>query len=154
MARTPGKSLDKMENPLSLKAPEQKLGLYECGPLRFTNDEYVYDRHLVFDQAVSLEKASDRQRLEAVARALRDLLTQRWLLTEETYERANAKRVYYLSMEFLIGRTLINNVINLGVEQFVADNLRSDPHQNWTEVVDAEPDAGLGNGGLGRLAAC
>src|SRR5712671_8229007 len=89
-----------------------------------------------------------------MARALRDLLTQRWLLTEETYAAKKAKRVYYLSMEFLIGRTLINNVVNLGVEQFVRNDLRSDPHQNWTEIIDTEPDAGLGNGGLGRLAAC
>jgi starch phosphorylase len=109
---------------------------------------------VVFDHAVSMETASARERFEAVARVLRDLLTQRWLLTEQTHEDANAKRVYYLSMEFLLGRTLIHNIINLGVEQFVRDDLRSDPRQNWTEVIDTEPDAGLGNGGLGRLAAC
>jgi starch phosphorylase len=57
-------------------------------------------------------------------------------------------------MEFLIGRTLIHNVINMGVEQLVREDLRSDPRQDWTEVIDSEPDAGLGNGGLGRLAAC
>ena len=57
-------------------------------------------------------------------------------------------------MEFLIGRTLVNNIINLGVEQFVRDDLQSDPRQDWTEVIETEPDAGLGNGGLGRLAAC
>jgi len=79
---------------------------------------------------------------------------QRWLLTEQTYERANAKRVYYISMEFLIGRTLINNITNLGVEQYVREDLGSDSHINWRELVDSEPDAGLGNGGLGRLAAC
>ena len=143
-----------MEKPASPKTGARSLALYECGPLRFTDTEDLYDRHVVFDHAVSLEKAGDRERFEAVARALRDLLTQRWLLTEQTYERANSKRVYYLSMEFLIGRTLIHNIINLGVEQFVRDDLRSDPRQNWTEVIDAEPDAGLGNGGLGRLAAC
>ena len=75
-------------------------------------------------------------------------------MTEQAYEAENPKRVYYLSMEFLIGRTLINNVINMSVDQFVRNNLRSGPHQNWTEVLDTEPDAGLGNGGLGRLAAC
>jgi glycogen phosphorylase len=154
MARTPGKRLAKMEIPTSLKAGAQSLAFYECGPLQFTNAEDIYDRRVVFDHAVSLEDASARVRFEAVAHALRDLLTQRWLLTEQTYERVNSKRVYYLSMEFLIGRTLIHNIINLGVEQFVRDNLRSDPRQNWTEVIDAEPDAGLGNGGLGRLAAC
>src|SRR5262249_1488393 len=64
------------------------------------------------------------------------------------------KRVYYLSMEFLIGRTLVNNIINLGVDQFVQSDLQSDPRQDWTAVIETEPDAGLGNGGLGRLAAC
>jgi hypothetical protein len=127
--------------------------LYECGPLLLIHSDN-YDRHVVFDHAVSLEDASDRERFEAVARALRDLLTQRWLLTERTYEQGNSKQVYYLSMEFLPGRTLIHNIINLGVEQFVRNDLRSDPRQNWTEVIDTEPDAGLGNGGLGRLAAC
>ena len=126
---------------------------YQLGPLQVGQTD-SYDRHVVFDHAVSLEKASHRERFEAVARSLRDLLTQRWLLTEQTYESANAKRVYYLSMEFLIGRTLIHNIINMGVEQLVREDLRSDPRQDWTEVIDSEPDAGLGNGGLGRLAAC
>jgi starch phosphorylase len=137
----------------SKQTGKELIGHYQRGPLSFT-DTYNYDRHVVFDHAVSMETASARQRFEAVARVLRDLLTQRWLLTEQTHEDAKAKRVYYLSMEFLLGRTLIHNIINLGVEQFVSDGLRSDPRQNWTEVIDTEPDAGLGNGGLGRLAAC
>jgi starch phosphorylase len=133
---------------------KRDVSFYERGPLHFGGTDDAYDRHLVFDHAVSLDGASDRERFEAIARVLRDLFTQRWLATEQSYERANAKRVYYLSMEFLIGRTLINNVINSGAEEFVRDNLRSDPKSNWTEIVEAEPDAGLGNGGLGRLAAC
>jgi glycogen phosphorylase len=153
MTQTPNTGAVRTGNPDSKETSRQQLALYQCGPLSFT-DTYTYDRHLVFDHAVSIEHASDRERFEAVVRALRDLLTQRWLLTEQTYEDANAKRVYYLSMEFLLGRTLIHNIINLGVEQFVRDDLRSDPRQNWTEVIDTEPDAGLGNGGLGRLAAC
>ena len=83
-----------------------------------------------------------------MARSLRDLLTQRWLLTQQTQDRANPKRVYYLSMEFLIGRSLTNNIINLGVEALVREDLSSDPRQDWAEVLEAEPDAGLGNGGL------
>jgi glycogen phosphorylase len=153
MSRASNKDPGRAKKPVSSKADTHPLGLYECGPLRF-DDADNYDRHVVFDHAVSLEGASERERFEAVARALRDLLTQRWLLTDQTYEDANAKRVYYLSMEFLLGRTLINNIINLGVEQFVREDLRSDPRQNWREVIDTEPDAGLGNGGLGRLAAC
>lgn len=131
----------------------QNLARYQCGSLPVGKTD-SYDSHVVFDHGVSIESASHRERFEAVARALRDLLIQRWLLTEQTYERANAKRVFYLSMEFLIGRTLIHNIINLGVQQFVSDDLRSDPRQDWTQVIDSEPDAGLGNGGLGRLAAC
>jgi starch phosphorylase len=114
----------------------------------------AYDRHLVFDHVVSVEQASQRERFEAVARSLRDLLTERWLLTQDTYDRENPKRVYYLSMEFLMGRALVNNIINLGVEEYVRSDLQSDPRQDWKEVVETEPDAGLGNGGLGRLAAC
>ncbi len=153
MGRTANKGSVRTGKPVSMKTQRGALEQYECGPLNF-KDSDTYDRHVVFDHAVPLDSACERERFEAVARALRDLLTQRWLLTEQTYDRVNPKRVYYLSMEFLLGRTLIHNIINLGVEQFVRDDLRSDPHQNWTGVIDAEPDAGLGNGGLGRLAAC
>jgi starch phosphorylase len=113
-----------------------------------------YDRHLIFDHVVAEQDADQRERYEAVARSLRDLLTQRWLATEQTYEQENPKRVYYLSMEFLIGRMLVNNIINMGVERHVQEELQSDPLQDWTKMVESEPDAGLGNGGLGRLAAC
>ncbi len=135
---------------------QKQLKQYENGALRFTDrDDFdEYDRHLVFDHVVSDKDASQRERFEAVARSLRDLLTQRWLLTQQTHDRENPKRVYYLSMEFLIGRTLSNNIINLGVEQFVREDLQSDPLQDWKQMVESEPDAGLGNGGLGRLAAC
>src|SRR5688572_11793554 len=114
----------------------------------------AYDRHLVFDHVVSIEQASQRERFEAVARSLRDVLTERWLLTQQTYDRENPKRVYYLSMEFLIGRTLTNNVINLGLHGPGEEELRSQLKQDWEAIVESEPDAGLGNGGLGRLAAC
>jgi starch phosphorylase len=129
---------------------------YECGPFRFSDRDELdyYDRHLVFDHAVSSEAASQRQRFEALARSLRDLLTQRWLLTQHTHDQANAKRVYYLSMEFLVGRSLVNNILNLGVDRFVREDLHSDPRLDWVQLVESEPDAGLGNGGLGRLAAC
>ena len=125
---------------------------YEFG-LRFADRDY-YDRHLIFDHAVAMKQADQRQRFEALARSLRDLLTQRWLLTQLTHDQQNPKQVYYLSMEFLIGRTLSSTITNLGVDTFVSEDLRSDPLQDWTKILEAEPDAGLGNGGLGRLAAC
>lgn len=127
---------------------------YECGPVRFATDAgVVYERHLVFDHVIAPETATVREKFEGVASALRDLLTQRWLKTQATYERENPKRVYYLSMEYLIGRSLANNITNLMVEPIARDVIereRLDP----VELVEAEPDAGLGNGGLGRLAAC
>ena len=113
----------------------------------------LYERHLVFDHVIDSRQATRRQRFEAVARALRDLLSQRWLQTQMAYERANAKRVYYLSMEFLIGRSLVNNITNLMVDPLVREALAK-AGVEIAEVVEEEPDAGLGNGGLGRLAAC
>jgi glycogen phosphorylase len=136
-----------------MSAHDAILKQYQSGPVRLhAGDDY--DRHLVFDHVVTLDAADQRERFEAVARSLRDLLSQRWLLTQETQDRANAKRVCYLSMEFLLGRSLANNIANLGVEALVRDDLSSDPRQDWAEMLEAEPDAGLGNGGLGRLAAC
>ena len=77
----------------------------------------------------------------------------RWVKTAATYDRENPKQVYYLSMEFLIGRSTSNNLLNLLVEPFVREEMRRqglDPDR----LDEEEPDAGLGNGGLGRLAAC
>jgi starch phosphorylase len=113
----------------------------------------TYERHLVFDNVVDPAKAASRERFEAFARAVRDILAQRWIATENTYSRANPKRVYYLSMEFLIGRTLANNVTNLMLDDFVREAVAS-KGIDWVGLTDEEPDAGLGNGGLGRLAAC
>jgi len=127
---------------------------YGCGPVRFTgSDEALYERHLVFDNVMEMSAIGVRERFEAIAHSVRDLLSQRWIHTEKTYERQNAKRVYYLSMEFLIGRSLANNVTNLLLDP-VAKAAIKDKHLDWFALLDEEPDAGLGNGGLGRLAAC
>jgi starch phosphorylase len=127
---------------------------YGCGPVQFTGtDNALYERHLVFDNILELMAAGPRERFEAFARSVRDVLSQRWLHTEKTYERANPKRVYYLSMEFLIGRSLANNVTNLLLDP-VAKKAVQQKNLDWFELLEQEPDAGLGNGGLGRLAAC
>jgi len=97
--------------------------------------------------------ASARKRFEAVSRIIRDLLAHRWVKTRRAREQANPKRVYYLSMEFLIGRTLNNNIMNLAAEPLIQKALA---REGWdlADLLQQEPDAGLGNGGLGRLAAC
>ena len=133
---------------------DRLLEQYGCGPVQFAgSDNGLYERHLLFDNVVALTAAGARERFEAVARSVRDVLSQRWIRTEETYERQNAKRIYYLSMEFLIGRSLANNVTNLLLDPAVRD-LAARKHVDWLGLLEQEADAGLGNGGLGRLAAC
>jgi glycogen phosphorylase len=127
---------------------------YGCGPVQFTGTaDALYERHLFFDNVMEVTTIGARERFEAIARSVRDILSQRWVHTETTYERENAKRVYYLSMEFLIGRSLANNVTNLLLDGITKDAIKQ-KNLDWFELLEQEPDAGLGNGGLGRLAAC
>jgi starch phosphorylase len=111
-----------------------------------------YERHCLFDKAIDPRLATPRDQFEAFARSVRDGLARRWVLTTETYARENPKLVYYLSMEFLIGRSLANNVTNLldGSGRYAS----AQGHLDWSGLIEQEPDPGLGNGGLGRLAAC
>src|SRR5437763_4851319 len=130
------------------------LDQYGSGPVRFSGtDQAFYERHILFDNVIDLAAATSRDRFEAVAHSVRDVLSQRWVLTEETYKRQNPKRLYYLSMEFLIGRTLANNVTNLLLEPPVKQAVQQ-KNLDWIDLLEQEPDSGLGNGGLGRLAAC
>jgi starch phosphorylase len=127
---------------------------YGCGPIQFTGAyNALYERHLLFDNVMETTTIGARERFEAIARSVRDILSQRWIHTERTYERKNPKRLYYLSMEFLIGRSLANNVTNLLLDP-VAKLAIKEKNLDWFELLEQEPDAGLGNGGLGRLAAC
>ncbi|MFZ0139032.1 MAG: glycogen/starch/alpha-glucan phosphorylase [Candidatus Sulfotelmatobacter sp.] len=127
---------------------------YGYGAMPFIGTESAfYERHLVFDRAIDVKAASARERFEAFSRSVRDILAQRWVLTKDTYEQENAKRIYYLSMEFLIGRSLANNITNLLLDPLLPDAAR-EHGIDWLELIEQEPDAGLGNGGLGRLAAC
>src|SRR6185295_4310478 len=127
---------------------------YGCGPIQFTGSgDALYERHLMFDAVIDPAEVGPRQRYEAVARSVRDVLSQRWHRTEHIYERENPKRVYYLSMEFLIGRSLSNNILNLRLDP-VARRFLDEKQLDGLSILEEEPDAGLGNGGLGRLAAC
>src|SRR5271165_6803163 len=142
--------------PMAIKSVNvsQLLQQYGCGPIPFVGTENAfYERHLVFDLAIDPKAASERERFEAFSRSIRDVLAQRWVLTKTTYEQQNAKRVYYLSMEFLIGRSLANNVSNLLLDPVVQHAVQ-EKRIGYLELIEQEPDAGLGNGGLGRLAAC
>ncbi|HTL57110.1 MAG TPA: glycogen/starch/alpha-glucan phosphorylase [Candidatus Limnocylindrales bacterium] len=135
-------------------AEAELLEQYGCGPIQFSGSGNAsYERHLIFDNVMPLEAAGTRERFEALARSVRDLLSQRWVRTDAHYARKNPKRVYYLSMEYLVGRSLANNITNLLLDPFVKEAAKQegvDP----LELFENEPDAGLGNGGLGRLAAC
>src|SRR6202034_805253 len=87
---------------------------YGCDAYEFAgSDDALYQRHLAFDNIIDPAAIDPRERFEAFARAVRDVLSQRWLKTKDVYARQNPKRIYYLSMEFLIGRSLANNVTNL-----------------------------------------
>ena len=133
---------------------QRLLSQYNCGPIQFAGtDNALYERHLVFDKAIDPQEASARQRFEAFARSVRDVLAQRWVLTANTYARENPKHIYYLSMEFLIGRSLANNVTNLLLDPIATGAVERE-RLDWLGMLEQEPDAGLGNGGLGRLAAC
>ena len=100
-----------------------------------------------------IKEASEQQIYQAVAYALKDFIIDWWIATQKKCEEQDAKRVYYLSMEFLIGRTLGNTLINLNANTIVKEVLE-ELGICLNVIEDQEPDAGLGNGGLGRLAAC
>jgi starch phosphorylase len=112
-----------------------------------------FEHHLRRTLAKDRYTATNQDRYHAIALAVRDRLVDRWIATQQEHHRRNVKRIYYLSLEFLIGRLLGNNVINLQLEDACRQAL-SDVGLNWDDLRDQEVDAGLGNGGLGRLAAC
>ncbi|MEF0941828.1 glycogen/starch/alpha-glucan phosphorylase [Rhizobium sp. BR 362] len=135
-------------------APEELLQQYGCGPIKFNgSNNALYERHLLFDNALPSSEVGNRERYEAAARSVRDILSQRWQQTDQAYNQENPKRIYYLSMEFLIGRSLSNNILNLRLEPLVGQFLKENQLDELA-ILAEEPDAGLGNGGLGRLAAC
>src|ERR1700722_9731889 len=109
-------------------------------------------KHLYFTLAKDKYTATNRDLFMAVVYAIREQLVGRWIKTQQHYYDADLKRVYYLSMEFLIGRSLENSLVNLGI----LDNCRKAVHDlgfDLDNIIEMESDAGLGNGGLGRLAA-
>jgi glycogen phosphorylase len=95
----------------------------------------LFERHLRFDSVLDPTAAGARDKFEAAAHAVRDLLTQRWIQTQQAYDRENPKRVYYLSMEFLIGRSLTNNITNLMLHSAIGDAARA-TGLDWVGLVE------------------
>jgi len=112
-----------------------------------------YAEHLKYTFDADIYHNTPEIRYEAFARSIMDRIVHQWHETRDTQRKADAKRVYYLSLEFLMGRAMTNNIINLGIEDEAKEALKK-IGQEYEELKDIEPDAGLGNGGLGRLAAC
>ena len=130
--------------------------------LRVVNEESGMDvdsliRSFYFHLGCTLAKdqytATNQDRYQALALAVRDRLVGRWIQTQQGYHKQNVKRICYLSLEFLIGRAMGNNVINLLLEDTCREAMKR-IGLDWDVLRDVESDAALGNGGLGRLAAC
>lgn len=120
-------------------------------------DKELFKRSVLYNVKTlyrkTLEEASPQQVFQAVSYAIKDAIVDNWLKTQEAYEEEDPKMVYYLSMEFLMGRALGNNIINLQAYKDVKDAME-ELGLDLNVIEDQEPDAALGNGGLGRLAAC
>jgi starch phosphorylase len=115
--------------------------------------ERAFVDHIAFSLGKNAKNSTALDRFFALALTVRDRLTHRWAETQETYARVDAKRVYYLSAEFLLGRALSNNLHALGLFER-AKRLLGGVGLDLSDVLESEPEPGLGNGGLGRLAAC
>jgi len=137
-----------------MKSPRKSVS-----PRQFSlnSPEHAIDKalanHLIYTSGRHAEAATSRDWYETASHTVRDHLIERWVQTVETYYEKDPKRVYYLSLEFLIGRMLSNAALNLGIDGQVRDGLQA-LGQDMEAVTEVETDAALGNGGLGRLAAC
>ncbi|HKC58660.1 MAG TPA: glycogen/starch/alpha-glucan phosphorylase [Myxococcales bacterium] len=114
---------------------------------------HSFTNHLLYSLAKDQYSATARDRFMSLALTVRDRLIERWISTQQRYYRRDAKRVYYLSAEFLMGRALANNLLNLGLYDTAREAMRM-MGLEISDLLEQEVDAGLGNGGLGRLAAC
>ncbi|MCI9204041.1 MAG: glycogen/starch/alpha-glucan phosphorylase [Lachnospiraceae bacterium] len=126
-------------------------------PAAFTYDKEMFKRSVLYNVKTlyrkTLEEATPQQIFQAVGYAVKDAVVDNWLITHKEYDKQDPKMVYYMSMEFLMGRALGNNIINLQAYKPFKEALE-ELGLDLDVIEDQEPDAALGNGGLGRLAAC
>lgn len=115
--------------------------------------EKDFAEHLKYTQDADVFHTTMEGRYEALALTIRDRIIHQWDISRKVQQKEKAKRVYYLSLEFLMGRAMTNNINNMGLQDEVTRALKNLGY-TYEELADVEPDAGLGNGGLGRLAAC
>ncbi|HWR02962.1 MAG TPA: glycogen/starch/alpha-glucan phosphorylase [Humidesulfovibrio sp.] len=123
----------------------------QCSPVENLKEDIR--RHMFAFLGKDITRASIHDYYKAVAYTMRERMAEHWIRTQRSYYDESAKRVYYLSLEFLVGRSLKNNVLCLGMEDQVREAL-TQMGQDYEEISETEWDAGLGNGGLGRLASC
>ena len=113
----------------------------------------AFAHRMMYSVARDQFNATEENAFHALAYAVRDRLMERWFPTQDAFYRTDVKRVYYLSLEFLLGRLLVSNIINLGAEPQHVEAMKKIGFE-LEDLRERESDAGLGNGGLGRLAAC
>ncbi|MBT6615059.1 MAG: glycogen/starch/alpha-glucan family phosphorylase, partial [Deltaproteobacteria bacterium] len=131
------------------KPPENTISQLE----RIERLKKDFKRHMALTVAHNLENSSALDRYTALAYTVRDRIISRWVQTQDTYYHENPKRIYYFSLEFLMGRTLGNALLNLDLTAEIEEALTGLGY-TLEDLAEIEWDAGLGNGGLGRLAAC
>ena len=130
----------------------KKWGIFHKG-MDSKSLEFSFANHLEYSKSKDQYTATGRDLFYSLALATRDRMIEQWINTQQIYHRKKAKMVYYLSAEYLIGRALINNLINIGMYE-EAKEAMNNLNLNLSELAQEEPEPGLGNGGLGRLAAC
>ena len=137
------------------KKSQPKLSITTLPTLGLTENDLIDDFKRNYNHRLGRDECcrSPHYAYEALSLSINDRLIERWKKTHNTYKNKNCKRAYYLSMEFLMGRTLSNAMLNLGITDTV-EKAMYDLGLEIEELIESEPDAGLGNGGLGRLAAC
>jgi starch phosphorylase len=138
---------------MSLKQPQDQPGHKQASEKDVFDLREAVRRYIVCYTGADADRANSRDVYKGMAFALRERLAEQWIATQRAYYESDAKRVYYLSLEFLVGRSLMNTILCLGLED-EAKAVADDYGLSMDELEEMEWDAGLGNGGLGRLASC